>query len=204
MPCWPRGVERSPGCDAAGGPATHQANAERRHGTTAARRDLDIGGWRCGRASDGDGFWRDWGAWPSYQFRMAFVVVGDDVPAIWKHADAAGGGQVAAQSTFGEGERKLSIASVPAGRIYQSIQRKRSLGCAHYFRPTYAEANVGHPSDSSNDAMTSEERGRCGAGFCCTVETATWHSEFCYASALHKSEGMSCQRALIKSFSWAM
>src|SRR5580698_5380620 len=26
------------------------------------------------------------------------------------------------------------------------MQRERSLGCAHRFRPTYALANVGHPS----------------------------------------------------------
>jgi hypothetical protein len=144
MPCWPRGVKRSPGCDAAGGPASNQANAGRRHDTTAARRDLDIGGWRCSRASDGDGFWRDWGAWPSYQFRMAFVVVGDDVPAIWKHADAAGGGQVAAQSTFGAGERKLINDEVCRSGA------KAIVGYARRFRPTYAWANVGHPSDSSH------------------------------------------------------
>jgi hypothetical protein len=28
-----------------------------------------------------------------------------------------------------------------------SIEQKRSLGCARLFRPTYAQANVGHPSD---------------------------------------------------------
>ena len=28
------------------------------------------------------------------------------------------------------------------------MEQKRSLGCAHRFRPTYAQANVGHPSDS--------------------------------------------------------
>jgi hypothetical protein len=32
--------------------------------------------------------------------------------------------------------------------VHSSIQQERSLGCAHRFRPTYAEANVGHPSDS--------------------------------------------------------
>jgi hypothetical protein len=122
MPCWPRGVERRPGCDAEGGPATHQANAGRRHDTTAARRDLDIGGRGSGRASDGDGFWRHWGSWSSYQFRMAFVIVGDDVLAIWKHADAAGGGQVDAQSTFGSDERKLTSGSVRAAKAIVGLR----------------------------------------------------------------------------------
>jgi hypothetical protein len=30
--------------------------------------------------------------------------------------------------------------------IFQSMKQKLSLGCAHHFRPTYAGANVGHPS----------------------------------------------------------
>src|SRR6201999_4336410 len=38
------------------------------------------------------------------------------------------------------------------GRVHRARTRlrssaKRSLGCAHRFRPTYALANVGHPSD---------------------------------------------------------
>jgi hypothetical protein len=30
------------------------------------------------------------------------------------------------------------------------VQGKRSMGCAHHFRPTYALANVGHPSIPSD------------------------------------------------------
>ena len=112
MPCWPRGVERSPGCDATGGPASKQGNAGRRHLATTARRDLDIGGRWGRRVADGEGFWRHWGAWASYQFRVAIVAVSDDVLAVWKHAYAAGGGQVAAQSTSGAGERKLISGEV--------------------------------------------------------------------------------------------
>jgi hypothetical protein len=33
------------------------------------------------------------------------------------------------------------------------MQRERSLGCAHHFRPTYAWANVGHPSIPCCDVM---------------------------------------------------
>ena len=193
MPCWPRGVKRSPGCDAAGGPASNQANAGRRHDTTAARRDLDIGGWRCSRASDGDGFWRDWGAWPSYQVRMAFVVVGDDVPAIWKHADAAGGGQVAAQSTFGAGERKLINDEVCRSGA------KAIVGLRPSFSAHVRLGERGAPVRFLPPLLQPKYH-----GFCCRVERATARSEFCDASALPKSEGMSCQRALIKSFSWAM
>jgi hypothetical protein len=39
------------------------------------------------------------------------------------------------------------------------MQRKRSLGCAHHFRPTYAGANVGHPSIASEAAMTQTPKG---------------------------------------------
>jgi hypothetical protein len=40
------------------------------------------------------------------------------------------------------------------------MRRKRSLGCAHLFRPTYAGANVGHPSIASDAAMTQTPRAR--------------------------------------------
>ena len=36
----------------------------------------------------------------------------------------------------------------------RSIQRRRLLGCAHRFRPTYALANVGHPSIPSDAGRT--------------------------------------------------
>ena len=229
MPCWLRGIERSPGCDAAGGPATSQANAGRRHCAVAARGDLDIGGWRPRRASDGDGLWRHRGAWPSYQFRLACAAVGDDVPAVWKHAYAAGGGQVAAQSTFGADEKKLI-----SGEVYQGVGESdrwaapidfgpRTLGRMWGTRPipptdvmagkiarvvrgiphlAKNERDMGHPA-ASQDSAAPYGTLSCH-GFCCRVERTTAHSEFCYASALHKSEGTSCQRALIKSFSWAM
>ncbi len=41
----------------------------------------------------------------AYQLRLACAVAGDDVPAVWQHADAAGSGQVAAQSPAGAGTR---------------------------------------------------------------------------------------------------
>ncbi len=41
-----------------------QADAGRRHGPTAARRHLDIGGWRAGRAVDRDCLRRHWGHGP--------------------------------------------------------------------------------------------------------------------------------------------
>jgi hypothetical protein len=40
--------------------------------------------------------------------------------------------------------------------IRQSMQQKRSSGFAHHFRPTYAQANVGHPSIPSNNAVRRE------------------------------------------------
>ncbi len=40
------------------------------------------------------------------------------------------------------------------------MQRKRSLGCAHRFRPTYAGANVGHPSITFEAVMTQTFRDR--------------------------------------------
>jgi hypothetical protein len=43
--------------------------------------------------------------------------------------------------------------------ICKRTQRERSLGFAHLFRPTYAEANVGHPSIPSNAAMTQAPSG---------------------------------------------
>jgi hypothetical protein len=36
------------------------------------------------------------------------------------------------------------------------MQRKAIVGLRHRFRPTYAKANVGHPSIASNAAMTVE------------------------------------------------
>jgi hypothetical protein len=46
--------------------------------------------------------------------------------------------------------------------ICESMERKRSLGFAHRFRPTYAGANVGHPSISCGIAEigTQEQRPR--------------------------------------------
>jgi hypothetical protein len=39
------------------------------------------------------------------------------------------------------------------------MQRKQSLGCAHHFRPTYAGANVGHPSIASDAAKAQTPQG---------------------------------------------
>jgi hypothetical protein len=41
----------------------------------------------------------------------------------------------------------LSLVAEPRAIQFKSwIEEKRSLGFAHRFRPTYAWANVGHPS----------------------------------------------------------
>jgi hypothetical protein len=47
------------------------------------------------------------------------------------------------------------MASVPFCGIVRD-ERKRSLGFAHHFRPTYALANVGHPSIPSDTVVTQE------------------------------------------------
>jgi hypothetical protein len=44
------------------------------------------------------------------------------------------------------------------------MQRERSLGCAHLFRPTYAWANVGHPSIPGCDAMPKTPLGHVLSG----------------------------------------
>jgi hypothetical protein len=45
------------------------------------------------------------------------------------------------------------------------MQRKRSLGFAHHFRPTYAWANVGHPSIACEAAMTQTPKGLLDGAF---------------------------------------
>src|ERR1700723_2163687 len=44
-------------------------------------------------------------------------------------------------------------------RICESMQRKRSLGCAHHVRPMYAGANMGHPSVASDVVMAETSAG---------------------------------------------
>jgi hypothetical protein len=45
------------------------------------------------------------------------------------------------------------------------MERKRSMGCAPHFRPTYAEANVGHPSISYDAAMARDTKHQLYRGF---------------------------------------
>jgi hypothetical protein len=44
--------------------------------------------------------------------------------------------------------RLVAIGVPRQDKTGQAMLRKRLLGCAHRFRPTYARANVGHPSIS--------------------------------------------------------
>jgi hypothetical protein len=57
---------------------------------------------------------------------------------------------VACASTFigNDTARERSRAVLLLMGVYLMwIQEERLWGCAHLFRPTYAGANVGHPSD---------------------------------------------------------
>ena len=99
MRCWQRGGERSTGCDAAGGAASGQAMPD-----DGTRQLLRAGIWilvvgAVAALLTDHRFRRHWRARSPYELRLAFLDTGLDVPALWKHADAVGNGQMAAQST---------------------------------------------------------------------------------------------------------
>src|ERR1700733_15674508 len=94
MPCWLPGVERG-----------------RRDDTASTPRHLDSGRRHRGRGVDGHGVWRDRHTRTTYELRLADAVAGDDVPAVWNYADAAGSRQVAAQPAHRADEKILTLKS---------------------------------------------------------------------------------------------
>jgi hypothetical protein len=61
--------------------------------------------------------------------------------------------------------RTLLSQLSPVGTGWTVEHQKRSLGCAHHFRPRYAVANVGHPSISSDSALTQTPAGLLDCAF---------------------------------------